>query len=125
WAGTHLAIHSAEQGLVRVDGWAPLGPLAELVASGEIVVDLRSGEYVRRERLPAGGWAVRVVREGDDGRRLAVSHWNKLYKGRLVGALVRAMPALVSIDDLLGWASDAGFALERVDDFALELLVEP
>lgn len=123
WAAEHLIVHSADQGLVRVDRWESAPPLSRLIDDGLVVVDLRSGEFVRKAKLPAGGWSVRVVSEGDDGRRLAVSHWNKLHKGVLVGALVRAMPSLTTIDDLLAWSSVAGFRLETVDKFQLEFVV--
>ena len=108
---------------MRVDEWRPIPALTELVASGESVVDLRSGEFVRKTRLPAGGWSVRVVSEGADGRRLAVSHWNKLHKGVLVGALVRAMPSLESVGDLLAWTEESGFRLETVGVGQLEFVV--
>lgn len=123
WAAAHLIVHSSEQGLVRVDRWEAARPLARLVDDGLVVVDLRSGEFVRKAKLPSGGWSVRVVSEGDDGRRLAVSHWNKLHKGVLIGALVRGMPSLVTIDDLLAWSSAAGFRLEPVGERQLEFVV--
>ena len=123
WAAEHLLVHSSEHGLVHVHRWAAAPPLPDLIADGHAVVDLRSGEFVRKTKLPAGGWSVRVVSEGDDGRRLAVSHWNKLHKGVLIGALVRGMPSLVTIDDLLAWSSAAGFRLEPVGEHQLEFVV--
>src|SRR5690606_37046879 len=69
WAEAAILIHTLEDGLRGADGSMP-PPLAELVAADEAVVDLRSKEYVRRAPLPAGGWTVRVVSQGEDGRRL-------------------------------------------------------
>ena len=123
WAATHLIVHSSDRGLVHVGRWEPAPQLADLIADGVVVVDLRSGEFVRKTKLPAGGWSVRVVSEGDDGRRLAVSHWNKLHKGVLIGALIRSMPTLDSVDDLLTWTDQAGFRFEPVGDRQLEFVV--
>ena len=123
WAAEHLAIHTLDGGLVHADRWEPLQPLAAILAAGETILDLRSGEYARKVKLPAGGWSVRVVSEGDDGRRLAVSHWNKLYKGQLVGALVRERPRVSTVPGLVRWANRAGFRLEQVGDRQLEFVV--
>lgn len=72
-------------GLVPV--WRPVvAPLlARSVAEGELVVDLRSGDYARLGPAP-GAVQVRVLRDVD-GRRTTVSHDNKWTKGRLARAL--------------------------------------
>ena len=64
--------------------WRPvLGPA--LAATGELVVDLRSGAYASFARVP-GAVEVRVLR--DDGRtRTVVSHDNKWTKGLLARQL--------------------------------------
>lgn len=122
WADERILIHDAELGLVRADGTAP-PPLASLVAADPAVIDLRSKDYARRDPIPPGGWTVRVVSEGSDGRRLAISHWNKHHKGVLVGALVRARPRAATVPGLLRWAAGAGFRLERVASGELDLVV--
>lgn len=64
--------------------WRPvLEPL--LAGLGELVVDLRSGDYARLARVP-GAVEVRVLRDAD-GRRVVVSHDNKWTKGALARAL--------------------------------------
>lgn len=123
WADERILIHDGERGIVRADRWEAPPPLASLVARGDLVVDLRSKDYARRDPLPPGGWTVRVVSEGDDGRRLAISHWNKHYKGVLVAALARARPRAATLPGLLRWAAAAGFRLERVSDGHLDLVV--
>lgn len=123
WADERILIHSAERGLVRSDRWDAPPPLADLVAADGAVIDLRSKDYARRDPVPVGGWTVRVVSEGDDGRRLAVSHWNKLFKGQLVGALVRERPKAETVPGLIRWANRAGFRLERVSEGQLDLVV--
>jgi len=123
WADARILIHDADRGLVRADHWEAPAPLASLVADGELVLDLRSKEYARRDPLAAGGWTVRVASEDADGRRLAISHWNKHYKGVLVAALVRARPRAETVSGMLRWAAGAGFRLERVADGHLDLVV--
>lgn len=123
WAMDHVLIHGPESGLVTANGDTPPS-LSALLAEGSLVIDLRSKEYARRDPVPPGGWTVRVVSEGDDGRRLAISHWNKLHKGIFVAALVRARPRAATLGGLLRWARGAGFHLERVADGHLDLVIE-
>lgn len=122
YADAAILIHTAEHGLRAADGSVP-PPLAELVSVDEAVVDLRSKDYVRRDPLPPGGWAVRVVSQGEDGRRLAISHWNKHYKGVFVGALIADMPSIRTIEDLLRWAAANDHQLEPVAEGQLDLVV--
>lgn len=124
WADERILIHDAQRGLVRADRWeAAASGLDASVADGQLVIDLRSKDYARRDPVPPGGWTVRVVSEGEDGRRLAISHWNKLHKGVFVGALVRARPRAETLPGLLRWAAGAGFRLERVADGHLDFVV--
>lgn len=122
YAEASILIHTAEDGLRGADGSVPPA-LTELVPIDEAIVDLRSKEYVRREPLPVGGWTVRVVSQDADGRRLAISHWNKHYKGVFVGALVTDMPSIRTIEDLLRWAAANDHQLEPVAEGELDLLV--
>jgi len=122
YAEAAILIHTAESGLRGADGSVP-PPLVELVAVDEAVVDLRSKEYVRRDPLPPGGWSVRVVSAGADGRRLSISHWNKHHKGVFVGALIADMPSIRTIEDLLRWAAANDHQLEPIADGELDLVV--
>jgi len=126
WAARHVCVHAGEHGVVP--GAGPCSPaldLNDLAASAGPLVDLRSKEYVRRAPLPDGQWTVRVVSEGADGRRLAVSHWNKYYKGVVLGALVRSRPRLTGIRSLLTWAAATGIRLEQIGPESLDLVVRP
>ena len=112
----HLVLHDQERGLVTAGAW-------ESPALDGLVVDARSKEYVRRVAAPTGAWSLRVVTADDDGRRLAISHWNKHHKGVLARALVRDRPRIGSVRALLEWAADAGVRLEAVGERELDLLV--
>jgi len=115
-------VHDKERGIVPAGSWDPV-EAAALETVGGPVVDARSGEFVRRIRTPRSAWTLRVVTAGDDGRRLAVSHWNKLHKGLLVAALVRERPRIGSVRALVEWARSNALGLEVVGDRALDLVV--
>lgn len=131
WAREHLLIHDGDAGIVSAGSWDPVslveeraaGERLETNARADLLIDARSGEYVRRIRPPAHAFALRVVSESPDGRRLAISHWNKLHKGVLAATLVRDRPRIRRVEDLLAWASGAAIRLERVGDRGLDLLV--
>lgn len=123
WAEHTIIIHDADLGLVGGAAFDPVPTIAELVAQDEAIVDLRSKEYVRRAPLPEGAWSVRVVNEAEDGRRLAISHWNKHYKGVFVGALVADSPTIRTIEDLINWSAVNGHRLEPVAMGQLDLIV--
>jgi uncharacterized protein len=78
-------------GGTTVPGLGGLGPVWRpalepvLAEVGDLVVDLRSGDYAKLARVP-GAVEVRVLRDVD-GRRTTVSHDNKWTKGRLARAL--------------------------------------
>ena len=120
WALSHLLIHDKDAGIVAAGRWDPLDP-ASLSASP--LIDARSKEYVRLVPAPATAFSLRVVSEGEDGRRLAISHWNKFHKGVLAAALVRDRPRVGSIGALASWAQSAGIRLERVGERQLDLVV--
>jgi len=120
WALAHLLLHDKDVGVVAAGSWDPLD-LASL--DGTLLIDARSKEYVRLIRPPDTAFGLRVVSEGDDGRRLAISHWNKHYKGVLARALVRDRPRIGGVGSLLSWAESAGVRLERVGDRELDLVV--
>lgn len=96
--------------------------LGELQAT-EPVLDLRSSSYVGLGPAPTAATTLRVVRDGAAGRRVAISHDNKRFKGALVGALLRSQPTLDAIDDLIAWGASAGFVLQPAGDGRLDLVV--
>ncbi len=100
--------------------WRPtLEPvLAEI---DDLVVDLRSGTYAALAPI-AGAVSVRVVTEDATGRRLTVSHHNKMYKGRLAAVLVRLGREPSTVDGLARAVSRAGLTVEVTADRSLELL---
>lgn len=141
-ASGRLAVASALFGVLRATDPIPayrlsgsstvpgVGPLRELwrpvvepalSTLDELVVDLRSGGYRALARLPEAV-TVRVVTAADGGRRLAVSHHNKAYKGRLARALALAGREPTTVTGLLRTARAAGITLEQTGERAVDLL---
>ena len=134
-ANARLAVGSALFGLVRADDpipayrlsassklpgqptlasrWRPvLQPVLNEIASGELVVDLRSGAYAGLGPLP-GAVRVAVISERADGQRAVVSHFNKAHKGRLARALVSSRAEPDSAAKVAAVARKAGMRVER------------
>jgi uncharacterized protein len=65
--------------------WKPVLAPA-LGATGELVVDLRSGAYADLAPVPEAV-TVQVLSQRPDGARAVVSHFNKAHKGRLARLL--------------------------------------
>ena len=96
--------------------WRPvLEPVLADLAARELVVDLRSGAYAGLGRLPAAVH-VDVVAEHADGRRTAVSHFNKAHKGRLARALAAAAREPGDAAAVAAVARRAGMRVEREGD---------
>lgn len=96
--------------------WRPaLEPLLADLAARELVVDLRSGSYAGLGRVSA---AVRVdvLAEHPDGRRTAVSHFNKAHKGRLARALATTRAEPSDTASVATVARRAGMRVERDGD---------
>ena len=130
WARAHLLVHDKDAGIVHAGSWAPCSLVEEPAQrasrnqpTSDLLLDARSKEYVRLLPPPPTAFALRVVSEGEDGRRLAISHWNKFHKGRLARALVRDRPRVRRVEQLLDWARNAGIRLERVGERELDLVV--
>jgi hypothetical protein len=66
---------------------------------------------------------VRVVAEGDDGRRRALNHFNKKGKGAFARRVLLAGIDHPDVASLLAWASHEGIRLERGSPGELELVV--
>jgi cytoplasmic iron level regulating protein YaaA (DUF328/UPF0246 family) len=104
--------------------WRPLlEPLLADLATGELVVDLRSGAYVGLGRL-ADAVRVDVVAEQPDGRRTTVSHFNKAHKGRLARALASATSEPDDAAGVAAVARRAGMRVER-EGSHLTIVVTP
>jgi cytoplasmic iron level regulating protein YaaA (DUF328/UPF0246 family) len=101
--------------------WRPL--LSSLLEdSRELVVDLRSGAYV--SMAPAADVVpVGVLRENGGGRRAAVAHHNKAYKGRLARVLGTCEPEPRTAAELVELAGAAGIRLEPREAGGLDIVV--
>lgn len=135
FAHDHLVIASALFGLVGPDDPIPAyrlspdsrlpgtplkalwsAPVAEVLAAmSGMILDLRSEAYVALGPAPAreDSWYLRVVSEGDDGRRRALNHFNKKGKGEFVRALLIAGIDHPDAASLISWAATSGIRLER------------
>jgi uncharacterized protein len=90
-------------------------PLAERIAAHRgVIVDLRSEAYAELGPSPArrDSVFVRVVSVDSDSRRRALNHFNKQAKGRFTRAFLESRPEIGSLDELIDWATTAGFTLE-------------
>ncbi len=145
FAGAHVAIHSALFGLIGALDPIPAyrlshnsripdlplkkhwsGPVTSVLSTVTgPVLDFRSEAYVALGPVPAGVESVflRVVTEGADGQKRALNHFNKASKGSLTRALSRNAHDFGSVDALLEWAAESGFALHRGAPGELELSV--
>jgi cytoplasmic iron level regulating protein YaaA (DUF328/UPF0246 family) len=102
---------------------SPLG--AVLAATSGLLLDLRSESYAALGPLPQRDDAVylRVVSQGPDGQKKALTHFNKKGKGEFVRSLAAAGIDHESADSLLDWAANAGVELRRGAPGELELTV--
>jgi cytoplasmic iron level regulating protein YaaA (DUF328/UPF0246 family) len=145
FAGRHLAIASALFGLTgaldpipgyrlshdsRLPGtslgaiWRP--PLTATLAGRDgLILDLRSEGYTALGPAPvrADSVYIRVVSEGDDGRRRALNHFNKKGKGAFARRLLVAGIAHPDVASLLAWAVAEGIQLEPGTPGELGLVV--
>ncbi|MBH0055185.1 MULTISPECIES: YaaA family protein [unclassified Salinibacterium] len=118
-----LSHNSKVPGLPLKRYWrAPVS--AALAAVEGLQLDFRSEAYTQLGAASADSIYLRVVTEGADGKRVALSHFNKKSKGLFARALIRAGIDHNSIDSLLTWANGAGFRLEHGAPGELDLVVE-
>jgi len=145
FAHDHLVIASALFGLVGPDDPIPAyrlspdsrlpatplkalwsGPVAAaLAAAPGMILDLRSEAYVALGPAPSRAelWYLRVVTEGDDGRRRALNHFNKKGKGEFVRAILLAGIDHPDATSLIAWAATGGIRLEFGAPGELDLVV--
>jgi cytoplasmic iron level regulating protein YaaA (DUF328/UPF0246 family) len=86
-------------------------------------LDLRSEAYAQLGAASPNSVYLRVVNEGPDGKRVALSHFNKKSKGIFLRALISAGINHSSTESLMEWATVAGFRLERGAPGELDLVV--
>jgi cytoplasmic iron level regulating protein YaaA (DUF328/UPF0246 family) len=93
-----------------------------LAATGELVVDLRSGAYAELAPVP-GAVTVQVLSERPDGTRAVVSHFNKAHKGRLARLLATTTGEPDSVVRLRALLRRAGLHVEHDGGTQLTLVV--
>ncbi len=144
FAGEHVAVGSALFGLTgaldpipayrlshdsRLPGTtlrAAWGAAADVLgARSGLLLDLRSEGYAALLPRPRREDAVyvRVVAEGDDGRRRALNHFNKKGKGAFARRLLLARVDHPDVGSLLAWAAGEGIRLEPGAPGELDLVV--
>lgn len=142
-AGARLAVASALFGVLRGDDPIPAYRLSggtilpgvgglravwhsslskSLSTADDLVLDLRSGPYANLATVPHAV-VVRVVSEDPAGRRVAISHFNKAYKGKLAAALARAPREPSSVRGVIRIAAAAGIRLDVTTPRTLDLVV--
>jgi cytoplasmic iron level regulating protein YaaA (DUF328/UPF0246 family) len=104
--------------------WTPVVS-ASLASHHGLILDLRSEAYAALGPAPRreDSWYLRVVADGDGGRRRALNHFNKKAKGEFTRALVLAGVEHEDAESVLGWAATAGIRLERGAPGELTLVV--
>jgi cytoplasmic iron level regulating protein YaaA (DUF328/UPF0246 family) len=134
FAHDHLVIASALFGLLGPDDPIPAYRLSSdsrlpgtplttlwsgqvgaiLAAEPGLILDLRSEAYAALGPAPrrAGSWYLRVLSEGEDGRRRALNHFNKKGKGEFTRALLLAGIDHPDAASLMSWAAATGIRLE-------------
>ena len=145
FADQHVVVGSALFGLLRANDGIPAYRLShssrlpglplrahwreavttELEQRPGLILDLRSEAYSALGPAPrrADSYYLRVVTEGADGRRTALSHFNKKAKGEFTRTVVEAAIDHASVESLLVWAHGSGLRLERGSTGELDLVV--
>lgn len=144
FAAESMVVHSALFGLISVGDLIPAYRLSHnsrlpnltlrshwRPAIGEVLagvaglqLDLRSEAYAQLGATSSNGVYVRVVTdEVGNGKRVALSHFNKKSKGIFSRALISAGIHHPTAESLMEWAAGAGFRLERGAPGELDLVV--
>ncbi|CAN5505068.1 peroxide stress protein YaaA [soil metagenome] len=143
FAAEHVAIQSALFGLLRAGDLIPAyrlshdsrlpglslrrhwaAPVAEVLARrAGVVLDLRSEAYAALGPRPTDSLYLRVLSEGSDGRRVALSHFNKKSKGEFTRELIASGIDHGSVDSLIDWARARGIRLEPGAPGEIDLVV--
>ncbi len=104
--------------------WKPVVPQTiSHMASGGLVVDLRSGTYVAlgKPEKHVESTTIRVLHE-QHGKRTVVSHFNKTTKGRIVRRLVDEDVEAKTVADFADALRDLGYQLE-IDQNRIDVIV--
>ncbi|MEN9989939.1 MAG: hypothetical protein RL508_918 [Actinomycetota bacterium] len=82
-----------------------------------LLIDLRSKAYAQLAPIPNDHQSlwVEVVSRESDGKLRALNHFNKLAKGLLIGAVLRAPKAPTSLEELVDIAAGIGMELHQSD----------
>jgi len=98
---------------------------AVLAGHDGMILDLRSEAYAALGPAPRREESLylRVVSEGEDGRRRALNHFNKKGKGEFTRALLLAGVVHPDAASLTAWAATAGIRLETGAPGELTLVV--
>ena len=143
FAADHLVIGSALFGLLRADDPIPayrlshdsrlpgvalrrhwrLGVEAELRQWEGLTLDLRSEAYAGLGRAGQGSFYLRVLSEDANGRRVALSHFNKHAKGEFTRALLESGVVHSTADELVAWARKNQINLDYGAPGELDLVV--
>ena len=117
--------HSSRLGSLRLSRHWSAVVAAQLERHDGLVLDLRSEAYAALGRAPVrdNSFYIRVVTESSDGRRLALSHFNKKAKGEFVRALLIASVVHNSAAALIDWAAASNIRLEHGRLGELDLVV--
>ena len=83
----------------------------------KLLIDLRSKAYAQLAPVPDGMQSlwVEVVSRESDGKLRALNHFNKLAKGLLIGAVLRAEQPPTSLDALADTAASVGMELQEAN----------
>ena len=117
--------HNSRLGSLRLSRHWSAGVAAQLERHDGLVLDLRSEAYAALGRAPVreDSFYIRVVTESSDGRRLALSHFNKKAKGEFVRAVLIASLVHNSAAALIDWAAASNIRLEHGRPGELDLVV--
>ena len=96
---------------------------SDLAEHDGLVLDLRSESYASLGPAPGSAIYVRVVSENAQGRRVALSHFNKKGKGEFARAVIAAGIDHAGADQLVAWATGAGIRLEAGAPGELDLVL--
>jgi cytoplasmic iron level regulating protein YaaA (DUF328/UPF0246 family) len=103
----------------------PLGPVLDELADGGLLVDLRSGAYVKLHQ-PSGDLAARTatirVLSEVNGMRKVVSHFNKATKGEIVRGICENRVDVSAPAELCDALRDLGWVVE-LDGRRLDVVI--
>lgn len=117
-----LSHNSRLPGLALKSHWR--ASVTEALSAVEgLQLDLRSEAYAQFGAASTNSVYLRVVTEGTDGKRVALSHFNKKSKGVYSRALISAGIKHANVESLLAWSRGAGFRIERGAPGELDLVV--